>query len=454
MPPRTDSGRIRWNMRLRKQRFHYALGLVAIPPLISALLLFVFFVQVPFWDQWWLVPLLAAQRENNLELWMLWHQHYEHRIFFPRLVMLALARFSDWDLRYEVAFNWALTCSALVVSCWYFLRTAKVERLGNWPLLASVVSLVLFSPAPFDNWLWSWQMPYFIVSAGVIVSTLLLARFGAGRGRFVAACAIAAVATLSFCTGALLWLTGAYVIWRSYRGRERLFLLSAWGGICVAILSLFLFRYEFLTNRGGEGVKSFSEALSYVLLFLGSGIVPYSSRVFAVGAGIAFLVLWWWLCKWERHLFVRKRLALIAFGSWPIFALATALLTASGRSTFHPRYIMFSQLGWLGILIFCLVLSLERKIPVTSRRVFATSAVFIVLMFLQMWGFGIAWMRWFSGQMAEYRQIVLTSNSPNELKRVYGNPHQLDAEFRPILKKYKLCLFKSIPSMTAESSPD
>jgi len=48
-------------------------------------------VPVPYWDQWEFVPLLEKTYHGQLTFHDLWAQHNEHRILFPRIIMLALA---------------------------------------------------------------------------------------------------------------------------------------------------------------------------------------------------------------------------------------------------------------------------------------------------------------------------------------------------------------------------
>ena len=45
-------------------------------------------VDVPFWDQWELVPQISRMYAGTLRFADLYLQHNEHRILVPRLVML------------------------------------------------------------------------------------------------------------------------------------------------------------------------------------------------------------------------------------------------------------------------------------------------------------------------------------------------------------------------------
>ena len=70
--------------------------LLAISALLLLIYTFIFSPNIPMSDQWELVSLL-----KNVDLNDLTAQHNEHRIFFPRLIYLGLAKLSHWNLKYE-----------------------------------------------------------------------------------------------------------------------------------------------------------------------------------------------------------------------------------------------------------------------------------------------------------------------------------------------------------------
>src|SRR5208282_4675420 len=59
-------------------------------------------VSVPFGDQWELVPLLEKTYHETLTFHDLWAQHNEHRILFPKIIMLGLAHLTGWNIYYEL----------------------------------------------------------------------------------------------------------------------------------------------------------------------------------------------------------------------------------------------------------------------------------------------------------------------------------------------------------------
>src|SRR6185503_3278270 len=87
----------------------YGNWLLALGPL--AVLIWVvsrYSVDVPFYDQWEFLPLLDKMYQEQLTFGDLWAQFNEHRIFFPKLLMLGLARLTHWNIRCENAASVAL----------------------------------------------------------------------------------------------------------------------------------------------------------------------------------------------------------------------------------------------------------------------------------------------------------------------------------------------------------
>src|SRR5262245_42773560 len=89
----------------------------AVPPLVVAGLVAAHARNVPWKDQWGLVPFMAAVSRGELRLDLLWSQVNEHRIPLTLLLQGALARATRWDVRWEAWVNVVaagLTLAALV----------------------------------------------------------------------------------------------------------------------------------------------------------------------------------------------------------------------------------------------------------------------------------------------------------------------------------------------------
>ena len=85
-----------------------ALLLALLPPAFLAWFIYRFGVDVPFADQWDFVPLLDQLYSGRLTFEALISQHNEHRFLFPKMIMLALAYWSDWNVLWEMGVNYLI----------------------------------------------------------------------------------------------------------------------------------------------------------------------------------------------------------------------------------------------------------------------------------------------------------------------------------------------------------
>ena len=99
---------------LRGAAIPLALAIVPLAHLIAVLVRT--YMDVPFFDQWELVPRLQHLSSGTLTFHDLWMQHNEHRPVVPVIVMLALARGSDWNTTLEIVVNVALGAGIEVAS--------------------------------------------------------------------------------------------------------------------------------------------------------------------------------------------------------------------------------------------------------------------------------------------------------------------------------------------------
>jgi len=103
--------------RLSKRCGSILLFLVAILP-IAALFRLIgeYGVNVPYRDDWSLVPLFVKWNDHQLAFADLLRPHNEHRIFFPKLIYLAFAQITHWNVRAEMFFSRFTICQHFLQS--------------------------------------------------------------------------------------------------------------------------------------------------------------------------------------------------------------------------------------------------------------------------------------------------------------------------------------------------
>ncbi len=233
---------------------------------------------VPWWDDWDLVPVLSGE-EPASPAW-LWERHNEHRIPIPKLIHLALAAPAGADFRAAPYVN-ALGLSAGALA----LILAARRLRGRTGGADALFPLALLHWGQYDNLLWSFQVQFVSSTVLFLVALALLATSGpsAGSGRAILAglCALA----LPFCgaNGAALapalalWLAGAALARRRGAG-----LLAGLAVLIVAAVALSFPGYTRpALHPPSPGVGSGLRSALLVLLMAGgpAGAVPYGPLV-------------------------------------------------------------------------------------------------------------------------------------------------------------------------------
>lgn len=340
-----------------------ALRVLALAPAVPlGLLVDRYGVDVPYNDQWDELPLFQGALRGGLRLEDLWAPHNEHRILFPRLVFVALARLTHWNVRAEMAAIVALAC----VIAWslqvLLRRTWPAER--HWPLVVSfLVNLLVFSPIQHQNWLWGFQLQ-FLAPIACFAGILALPPGWGPRRWGAAAGALAVVSSFSLGSGFVTWLAGL-PLWlaRAAPGRRgRAALAFALGlGACLV-----LYLHGYAAPRHSFEQPSLLERPGlYLTVFVGMLGQPVAVAfhkawlAMAVASGAALLAAWTLLVLRARQ---RRELSgpALAWACLGAQALGSAGLIALGRagagsgSVFASRYTTPSL--YLAVAVFVLAL--------------------------------------------------------------------------------------------------
>ncbi|MBI4379655.1 MAG: hypothetical protein HY574_00450 [candidate division NC10 bacterium] len=374
-----------------------------IPPLLIALTVVRYGVDVPFWDQWEFVKLLDNAATGQLGFTDFWEQHNEHRPVLPRAVMLALARATDWDIRYELAANVVGALGVLGMLALLIERTVRPVAPVMIPWLILAASLSTFSLTQWLNWLWGWQLQIFMNALAAVVTVWALACW---RGRWpgLALALLAAVAgALSFANGLILLALiplGLVIAPQCDRGASQLRRLALAVAVGAGVVTLYLNGFRNLADQPTPFFL-FSHPLSYgyyVLVYMGSGLGAWSTSVSASWGAVgivtfAWCIAWLWVCSpGYRH----PLLPWILLG---LYSLLSGFMTGIGRAGYGveqalgPPYVTISSLFWVSLIVI-VVLAITRLVQdgtVSRIRAPAVVAVTVSLFILAGVSYGASW---------------------------------------------------------------
>ena len=316
-------------------------ALLALAPWLAPLLVIATLtartVNVPMFDEWTWAPLVLAMHDGHLRLADLWAQQQAHRSPLPTLAMLALASLDHWNVRIEAL------CSFAVAAVTLAMLATLTRRLPRARATLALIALVVFSLLQAENWMWGFQLSWFVVDACAVATIALLAapRVRAPRLALAMVAALAASGSLVFGVGA--WLAGALMLvgWRRA--------LFAWCITAMVTIAVYTLGYHLPSFENGWAANAGPLDLpQFVLAYLGAPLGVAGGRWTSEAFGLAEIVGWIILAR--RAATWRPWLALA------IFALIAAFFDGVGRSAngidaaLAFRYTTTSSLGLVALI--------------------------------------------------------------------------------------------------------
>jgi hypothetical protein len=245
----------------------------ALPAIVPAILIAIYGVNFPVWDQWHpaIAGLFVKLHQHTLTLADLFAQQNEHRLFVPRLIYLGLGVFTHWNQKYQMEFSVLLAG----VTSWSMFRLCRATAPGSataWSRgLAAwfLCNLLIFTPAQVETWMEGMLMQVIFPMAWT-ATALAVVYCGGCTWRTVTVAIILAVAsTFSTGNGMVAWpLVGALLAWSPSLAqfKDRIWKLAAW--TLAAALSIGLYFYHF--QRSPYPPFQFLTSLRVYINFLGS----------------------------------------------------------------------------------------------------------------------------------------------------------------------------------------
>jgi hypothetical protein len=163
-----------------------------------------FGVNVPIADDWDHVTTSVHWHDRGIDIASLLAPHNVHCLAIPKLVNHATLKASGGNYRVTLFINAALAIAMLGVVLAFMERLRLPAALCG--ALAAAVALLLTSWSQWQNWLWAFQTPWFLLPLVVVAAAIAIVR---ARSAWVAV-AVAATAAL---VGAFCMANGVFVGW-------------------------------------------------------------------------------------------------------------------------------------------------------------------------------------------------------------------------------------------------
>ncbi|MGH2771525.1 MAG: hypothetical protein ACRDIU_00050, partial [Actinomycetota bacterium] len=327
-------------------------------------------VNLPFSDQWAFVDFIRRSRASGLPISDYFSQHGEQRMAFPRMIMMALARLTKWNIRAELFVNLMLAAAIFTVLVLLVLRTLKGAPA---PALAAIpaLSVMVFSVVQWEDWFWGWQISWFLPLLAMVFAVGVLCLWPDGRAGWPAVVmggAAAAVGQFSLLSATMIWVVCIPVILLRKGLRNYL-----WLWVPVGIISTAVYLNGYATPRAFEGHhvpvsvlwERPHDAAAYILYLLGRPVLDERPRYLA---GVLLLAAFTGLAAYVVS-FRREALARAApWLSIGAYAAGGSVLTMLGRMGLGLQFAGSSRYTTLGILLVVASLGLATVVLVENGR--------------------------------------------------------------------------------------
>jgi hypothetical protein len=325
------------------------------PGIVCAVLGFAFAYDAPYWDEWVLVEPIVKAFDGTLTASDFLMQVNEHVCVLPNLIVVPLARLTQWDLRAEIGITlafYAATFGLIIAG----IRRVEGSGAGMGSLwVMPAMACAVFSISQHALWNWGFLLTVAMAAFFLVWALLLLSGERADWMRVAGATTAGWAATFSVGGGLSVWPAGAMVlvVRRFDTPQQRWAALAAWliaGGIAAGVYA----RLSAAAAGGmGEQLVNVIGIAAYALAFLGGPAAAFSGVVAAL-AGAA-LVLAYGAMVWRT----RARGGLT--GVWPlVIGLGAAAGTASVltamkhvhegvENAISSRFLPWGTLAWCGL---------------------------------------------------------------------------------------------------------
>ncbi len=316
---------------------------------------------LPYADEWsnWMDWL---KRGYSLDWFFL--QHADHRIVSTRL----LFAIGNWAFSGRVWFPQAVSFAVqawLAMQLWRMAKRSGISDSEDGKVIGGAIVCCLFSASQFINFIWGFQVQFFLVyaaGAGALWALMRAAEAARPRGRWawMAAClCFAALSTYSMANGVLIWPILLLAALRLRVGRASVAFL---GAAAVLVVGQYVHGWHSsgldapapLWRMALFAMANAGSPLAPLLGWSGAGAAVLGFTAAAVGAIILAGAAIQWIALWTRSTpYPGGRIVLAHF---TVFVAAAPLAIAVGRAhlplvaAFRSRYMTPPLILWVCLL--------------------------------------------------------------------------------------------------------
>ncbi len=350
---------------LQKNKLEFYLKFIFYIAPIALLIWFVlnYSINVPIGDHYDLIDLFEKIKQGIADFKDFFLQHNEHRIFFPKIIFSILAFTSNWNVKFETYLSVLIT----IVSFYLIYKIADHSQVHKqkkiFHLFNILTCFLIFSLSQAENWLWGFQLAWFLVNICVILAVFFLTvpKNLSPKIRLFMSASCCLIASFSMAHGLLSWLAIIpSVLSVNGNAKKKKLRIVLWG--MMFILCCFVYSIGFHKSSNSVGIlfvfKQPLTTISFFLKLLGTPIITnYASPLIGLIILSSFIFFNIYFITNYRSEFSRHAAPWISIG-W--FTIIFSLITTVGRVGFGIDYAASSKYTTVTILLIISCLQMWR----------------------------------------------------------------------------------------------
>ena len=321
-------------------------------------------VNTPYADEWYNIDLIR----HGLSFSALWHQHSEHRVFVPNLIVFLLAHTTHFNILVEEYLSGVMLCIAIVL---LVLADKRSSPSTPW-IYYCPVAFVLLSFVQSGSTLFGFQLSWYLAILAFALALFLLDRTDLTKLVLAGAIATAVVGSLSAFEGLFIWPVGLVVL---YRRQCSSGLVLAWIASAAVTGAAYFHNYSF---EEGNSYWFTHPTMAIRFFFLAIGDVvgaqlhdPHTGNVAVLLLGVVIFAVACWVivtCGLRRGRASGSSVgvALIGFGLLFVATFTAGRVNGGLSLAGAPQYTTFDLLIVTGCYL--ALLNSSTSEPKAARR--------------------------------------------------------------------------------------
>jgi len=193
-----------------------------LPPFAILALLDRLAVNMPFQDDWDMLPVVTKWRAGTLSAGDFWQQHSEHRVAGLKAFIWTIGNLTDFDVITQMNAGFIFVAITLALVGDLLRVSAKDCRSSSTALALPAVSLLLFSLVQQENWFWATaSLQLSLVNLCTVMLVWAFTRWPDYWRSLTFAAGCAVLGMFTDVSGQVLWVIGALAIGLGPQTRRR-----------------------------------------------------------------------------------------------------------------------------------------------------------------------------------------------------------------------------------------